>query len=264
MLIVCPDCSASYRLGPDALGSGRKVRCARCRTEWFADSAGGRRVEPAREADIQYPNEPPSSPDDPPAIEMQALSSDRIGPAPGPTAPRARFGWLRRAERRAREPRQRKVAAQPPRRPRFRWVAVFAAVGIGLVAGAMFERVAFVRVAPGLASLYAAVGLPVNVRGLEISDVASVEEIEEGVPILLVTGAVRNISDAPLDVPRLRLAVTSGGDRELYSWTTIASKSSLKEGERTRFRARLASPPAEGQTISVRFLARQDVGGHTR
>jgi predicted Zn finger-like uncharacterized protein len=37
MLIVCPNCSTSYQVKSEALGqSGRKVRCARCRREWFA------------------------------------------------------------------------------------------------------------------------------------------------------------------------------------------------------------------------------------
>ena len=37
MKIVCPTCTTSYDVRPAALGeSGRSVRCARCRTVWFA------------------------------------------------------------------------------------------------------------------------------------------------------------------------------------------------------------------------------------
>jgi predicted Zn finger-like uncharacterized protein len=37
MLIVCPNCTTSYQVKSEAFGqSGRKVRCARCRREWFA------------------------------------------------------------------------------------------------------------------------------------------------------------------------------------------------------------------------------------
>src|SRR5262245_12917956 len=40
MLIVCPNCSTSYAIDPTSLGSaGRTVRCARCKTTWFADGA---------------------------------------------------------------------------------------------------------------------------------------------------------------------------------------------------------------------------------
>jgi predicted Zn finger-like uncharacterized protein len=41
MLIVCPNCATSYQVKSEALGqSGRKVRCVRCRREWFATPSG--------------------------------------------------------------------------------------------------------------------------------------------------------------------------------------------------------------------------------
>src|ERR1700712_11068 len=37
MLIVCPNCATSYLIDPTSVGSaGRTVRCARCKTTWFA------------------------------------------------------------------------------------------------------------------------------------------------------------------------------------------------------------------------------------
>src|SRR5579884_2095454 len=40
MLIVCPGCATSYRIDAEALGPvGRTVRCARCRSTWFAAAA---------------------------------------------------------------------------------------------------------------------------------------------------------------------------------------------------------------------------------
>src|SRR3989304_4383103 len=37
MLIVCPSCATSYMIDPASVGpGGRTVRCARCRTTWFA------------------------------------------------------------------------------------------------------------------------------------------------------------------------------------------------------------------------------------
>ena len=44
MLIVCPSCATSYTIDPAAVGpAGRGVRCARCKTTWFA---GGRAQTP--------------------------------------------------------------------------------------------------------------------------------------------------------------------------------------------------------------------------
>src|SRR5580704_14200068 len=37
MQIVCPNCQTAYHVDPSAVGAGgRSVRCARCRTVWFA------------------------------------------------------------------------------------------------------------------------------------------------------------------------------------------------------------------------------------
>ena len=37
MLIVCPSCATSYVIEPASVGpAGRAVRCARCKTVWFA------------------------------------------------------------------------------------------------------------------------------------------------------------------------------------------------------------------------------------
>lgn len=43
MLIVCPSCASEYTLDPTRLGpKGREVRCASCRTAWFAKPAPAR------------------------------------------------------------------------------------------------------------------------------------------------------------------------------------------------------------------------------
>src|SRR6185437_1502444 len=40
MLIICPNCATSYSIDQGSLGSsGRTVRCARCKTSWFAGGA---------------------------------------------------------------------------------------------------------------------------------------------------------------------------------------------------------------------------------
>jgi len=119
-----------------------------------------------------------------------------------------------------------------------------------------------VRAAPSLASLYSAFGLPVNVRGLAIQDVSSSELTDEGAPLLLVKGSIASLARTAVDVPRLRVAVLAADGRELYAWTTMAARAKLAPGETTTFRARLASPPAEGRTVAVRFLGRQDLAAH--
>jgi hypothetical protein len=126
----------------------------------------------------------------------------------------------------------------------------FAAIGL---------RASLVRVAPDLAGLYAAIGFPVNLRGLEFSKIKTMREMQDGIPVLVIDGEVMNVTRQPVEVPRLRLAVLGPDSRELYSWTALLSRSVLSEGETLSFRSRLASPPAEGTQVMVRFLTRFDL-----
>jgi hypothetical protein len=128
-----------------------------------------------------------------------------------------------------------------------------------LVAAGLLYRAEVVRAVPSLAGLYDLAGMPVNVRGLSIADVRSVEEIEDGVPILVVTGTIANLMDVPNEVPRLRLAITGAGGQELYVWTAATKASRLEPGESSEFKARLAAPPADGKEVAVRFADRRDL-----
>lgn len=258
-LITCPSCDAAYRVPAESLGDGRKVRCQRCRAEWFAEGAA-----PA-EAEALAPEEPEAlSPA--PILSLDEASGIDVFERPEISKPsavevaprRSAFGGLRR--RVARFSGRKDAAARKSRpigRPRPSAVAV--AVGVAAIGVLVGSRVEIVRAAPSLASLYDAVGLPVNVRGLEIRDLRSAEEVAEGAPVLVVTGLVENVSRSEREVPRLRLAVTAQGGREVYAWTTVAARPKLQPGDTATFRARLASPPAEGRAISVRFLAKRDL-----
>ena len=47
MQIVCPSCATSYRIDHTSVGkTGRSVRCARCRTIWFATATTGGVADP--------------------------------------------------------------------------------------------------------------------------------------------------------------------------------------------------------------------------
>lgn len=239
MLIVCPNCAATYRLAPAALGAGRPVRCARCKTEWYAQGSGEAVAEEPAEAI------PPIDDDD--VIDAYAREREQERPE----AQEAETFAPARAPKR--KPGARRAGRGPSP------ATVVAALGLCALTLLVAGRNAVVRAAPGMASLYAHIGLPVNVRGLEIGHVTSVEEMESGVPMLMVSGEIGNVAGRVVDVPRLRLAVLAGDGRELYAWTTVAGRTELAQGETVVFRARLASPPAEGRRIAVRFLNPSDL-----
>jgi hypothetical protein len=99
-----------------------------------------------------------------------------------------------------------------------------------------------VRWLPQTASLYAAIGLPVNLRGLVFANVTTERETHDGV-----------------EVPRLRFSVRYQSGYEVYSWTALPSRNVLLPGETLPFSSRLASPPREGDRVEVRFFNRRDL-----
>jgi predicted Zn finger-like uncharacterized protein len=116
-----------------------------------------------------------------------------------------------------------------------------------------------VRWLPQTASLYAAIGLPVNLRGLVFQNVTTERETHDGVEVLLVKGSIVNDFKRPVEVPRLRFSVRYQSGYEVYSWTALPTRNVLLPGETLPFSSRLASPPREGDRVEVRFFNRRDL-----
>jgi hypothetical protein len=120
-------------------------------------------------------------------------------------------------------------------------------------------RMDIVRLLPQTASLYAAIGLSVNLRGIAFEDIKMSTEEQDGMTVLVIEGSVVNTISRAVEVPRLRLAVRNERQNEIYSWTTLPTRSILGPGETLPFRSRLASPPAETRDLLVRFFNRRDI-----
>src|SRR5215212_3921529 len=71
--------------------------------------------------------------------------------------------------------------------------------------------------------------------------------------LLVVEGEILNRRGRDVEVPSLRLTVRGPDGLELYTWTNEPPRKTLAAAETARFRARLASPPAEGREVLVRF-----------
>jgi hypothetical protein len=242
--------------------AGRSVRCARCQQTWFAIDAP---TEPAEDPapDVAAFSEaisdaPATSPE--PAPPEYEFRLDALPPLPAPDAPEqppaeepAREDIETVAARRA----MRQAAQQRRWRQTSLSTAVIALVGLNL--GLIGWRTDVVRWMPQTASLYAAIGLPVNVRGLVFTDVVTAKEAHDSVPVLVVEGTLLNNSKRTVVIPRLRFALHNENGHEIYSWTALADREVLAAGEALPFRSRLASPPPEGHQVMVRFFSRRDL-----
>ena len=284
MLIVCPTCATAYQIELAALGAaGRSVRCSHCRNTWFAtpdsvvqepalvsvaadqhasapaDDFAGMDARPVQEVlppgDAGAHDNPFTVADAPPLVphdhpETGADSAAKFDPgvpddAETIAARRVRQTYVERKDRRSL---LRRLVSVP----------MLIVVMLAILLGALNWRAAVVRHFPQTASLYAAIGLPVNLRGLFFEDVKSRSELHDGVMVLIVEGTIVNLTTRTLEVPRLRLSLRNGVGHEVYAWTALPSKSTVGSGNGLPFRARLASPPPDGRDVIVRFFNRRD------
>lgn len=304
MLIVCPNCATSYMIDPASVGSGgRMVRCARCRTTWFAGAAAAENdvnafvesviaeaeadsgagamppdesaplpgdfgFQPVPGGDMQ-PEQP--APEHLPPMPEFAVQADEAVPItdapslvppiehmPEPDAPYATADSddvESFAARRKRLQTKRKTSRRSSR-----WTAVVLvlfAFNVALV-GARNE---VVRYLPQTASLFALIGMPVNLRHLKFDNVRITKEMQDGVTILMVDGSIVSASDKAVEVPRLRFAARNASGQEIYTWMLKPERSILGPGESLKFQSRLASPPPEASDVMVRFFTAADAAG---
>lgn len=260
MDIACPSCAAAYELDDATVGpKGRKVRCAACGEVWRVMPAAPIVAEPV--ADTGWPSDTESSegaltkavPQEdgaaakPPAEAAEPEPKTEIEPEPAPKG--------------AKLVKDSKTRSDKPSALRgiLSWRAATVAGTVLALGAAFHEREAVVRLLPQTAKIYATVGFPVNLRGIEIRNVKSRLVTDGDEPVLVVDGDLVNVSDRKVDVPRLHFALTGPDGRQVYVWSAQADRASLQPGETLNFRRRLAAPPAEAKNVSVRFVTRSDI-----
>ncbi len=233
------------------------MRCAACRTTWIARASEALQAEPV--ATLAAPEPPPASeamPAVPPGGGDPA--SEPAGPASAlaaaaPPVPTARRPWHERfgqVRSRASAGTGRKIAAALV-------VALTLSAALGL-------RRHIVAAVPETGAVYAAIGLPVNLRGLEFHGVKSIVINDGGVDMLVVQGDIVNVANKKVALPRLAFAVRDAKGAVIYSWTAQADVRDLQPGQTHTFRRRLASPPQDGQDVLVRFASRADLVASAR
>jgi predicted Zn finger-like uncharacterized protein len=209
--------------------------------------AGGGPDEPASAVEVEAPSIAPADPGEQPPIEIEAEA-----------APVAAAEPIEDIETYAARHTKRGFGGLSLRWPLSNLQNVILALLVidAIVVG---WRNDFVRVFPQTAPFYAKLGLPVNLRGVTLSDIATTTEQHDGVPILVVEGNIVNDTRRIIDVPRLKFVVRNGSGDEVYSWTAVAPSPSLPPGDAVAFRSRLASPPPDGRDVLVRFVTRRDI-----
>lgn len=120
----------------------------------------------------------------------------------------------------------------------------------GLLLGA---RQTIVANLPVTAKAYAAIGMPVNLDGLDLRGVSSVMKTEDGGRFLLIRGEIVNLRERTGNLPNLQLALRGPDGRAMYTWQAPSPTRTIKARDSIRFVARLDSPPEGAKDVVVEF-----------
>jgi predicted Zn finger-like uncharacterized protein len=291
MHIICPHCTTSYAINPATLGAaGRTVRCSRCKETWLARPEDA--VEMAEAMPAATPDATQSAPSaneaadewealareegqDTPVVESPSISAGM--PAESEGAPAGgENDWPSAARQDADLHEEIPIATHRQRLagllrlPALPRIPFMPSVGLptactamgALVLALLIWRAEMVRLLPQTATFYRMVGLDVNLRGLAFKDIKITNETVDGKPVLVIEGSIIGEARKPVELPRLRFSVRDAQGAEIYAWNAVLEQPVLNPGERAYFKSRLASPPAEGRNIDVRFFNKRDLGGH--
>jgi hypothetical protein len=116
-------------------------------------------------------------------------------------------------------------------------------------------RIDLVRLFPRTAPLYAAIGLPVNLLGVDFAGLTARAETGDEVPVLMVDGTLANVTQRVVRLPKLRFSLRDHRGQEVYDWAEAPPKTLLAPGESLPFQSRLVSPPERGREIVVAFVS---------
>lgn len=221
MLIDCPGCGKSYHIIKAALAPyGRRVACPRCDSIWFV-SQDGQCI--------------PDVPDDRFEADIESDSVEDIELPPRQDGARPSFP----------------PAPAPRRGPSWIHVSlVLVAISMALIG----FRSQIVRLWPRAATAYAAIGTPVNLRGLALENFHTVAVSDGARTILGIEGAITNLRAETTRIPVIRLAIRDARGRTLYSWDVKARQPKLAAKQSLEFRTRLAAPPTDGADVLVDFV----------
>ncbi|MBK8084034.1 MAG: zinc-ribbon domain-containing protein [Devosia sp.] len=141
--------------------------------------------------------------------------------------------------------------------PTVRLTRVLRVVAVGLLGsvllGGLLLRGEVVRLIPDLAGLYAAVGLKVNVAGLEFADVSTLVSRRGEETLISVNASIIGLEQRRVAVPPVIVTLLDVEDRPLYQWSVVTRARDLEPGELVNLSTELPSPPADAVRVRLSF-----------
>jgi len=228
MILTCPECATSYFVDDARVpAAGRLVKCTSCGARWTAvkEAPAEAAPPPPKPAPAKAP-EPfvPAAADDLVVMPMDTVAAAAARAAPGKEA----------------------VGK----------VAVWAAAGIvvvALIVGAIVFRDTVVRLLPASQAAYAGIGLPVNTLGLVIENVHAQPVFQGGRPVLAVTGAIRNLHEAVVTAPPIRISLLDRTGKPVAAKVATPLDARVPGRATRHFAITIVDPPASTHDLEVTF-----------
>ena len=249
MIVTCPECSTRYKIEQSSIGAnGRTVRCGQCNASWFVSDAldlaafsaqksetesAAAKAEASRDSELSM------------VERAKRAASEQIDSMDVPREPTAPHVMLR------------DKADNQRRRRRLTTVAGIWAVPLllisSIVAVSYFFRQEIVTAMPNTATAYKAWGIDVSLSGLTIEDPITRSAYINGESVLVINGAIKNISTQSRDVPLIELSLHSLSDEKLASWLVDTNTSRLEKGARASFTSEYPGAPVDAVELRYKF-----------
>lgn len=278
VMIACPHCGTRYQVPFATIGSdGREVQCAQCGKSWHATAASA--PPPAVDPDLLFPKDeaaldfdfeseekavaPPTFPH-PASLQLDPDHERTLAEIRAAIAPKARKSAGNAMDpktlSKARESftkRQKSVVGKLPL-ARMRRTARMGALVllISMLVLGFSLRADLVRWFPQLAGLYATIGLPVNIVGLEFQDSKTINTLREGKIVMQISARIRSIANRTVQVPPVLVSLLNDKGQAVYEWTVSPSIAEMDPGEMMDFTTEVNSPPDGAVSVRLSFATK--------
>jgi predicted Zn finger-like uncharacterized protein len=220
MQLTCPNCNAKYNIADGAIPpSGRTARCSACGTKWWAM---------------------PSAPVEPEAKPSKAEVKAKLA-ALLAAAEKAKKEARREPKEVARRKAQGRVNLINGLAIAIPWL-VAACFLFGVGGSAIIYRSEIVGIWPKTATIFAKLGMPANLYGVDIQSVSVTTTLEANGPRIEVKGVLKSVSRKPEFVPYLKLTLVDPAGNEKLSWMIDPGIEVLPPGVAHRFSSSRTNP----------------------
>jgi predicted Zn finger-like uncharacterized protein len=273
VVIACPNCGTRYQVPYATIGAaGREVQCAQCTKHWHATADAP--PPPAINDDLLFSAEQETeldaafeaearggAPALPAAVQRDADHAKTLADIRAALAPKAKKQPVNTLDpalltktKRAFDQRQKKITGRLPMarvRRTARLGAFVLLVSILMLGFAL--RTDLVRWFPALAGLYASIGMPVNVVGLEFENSKTMTTFRSGKPVMIITSRIRSVASSTVAVPPVLVSLLDSADTTVYEWTVTPVARQMDPGEMFEFSTEVSAPPEGAMTVRLSF-----------